>query len=287
MSVPRLIRFSGVLKDAAGKPSHGPQDVTFSLYAVEAGGEPLWFETQTLEADAQGRYTVLLGATQGLPVDLFASGEARWLGVSAGKLPEQARMLLVAVPYAFKAADADTLGGKPATAFVASDQLKEQVRAEVKTQVAQPKGAELGTRTLIGTAPSPQSLGEGQSSFVCNLAADCVAVTQIGTGVGLHITTPTGTSVLGELSGTSGAAVFGRATAATGVASAVQGDSASTGGVGVLGRAAASTGGAKGVFGRTFSTSGIGVHGDATATTGATRGVWGTTVSTGGVGVWG
>lgn len=99
--------------------------MTFALYAVEAGGEALWFETQTVEADAQGRYTVLLGAmhADGLPMDLFTSGEARWLGVSVGKLPEQARVLLVAVPYALKAADADTLGGKPATAFVASDQL--------------------------------------------------------------------------------------------------------------------------------------------------------------------
>ncbi|MGH9580692.1 MAG: tail fiber domain-containing protein, partial [Terriglobales bacterium] len=181
--VPRLIRFSGALKDGAGKPHTGITDITFSLYREEGGGEALWFETQTVEADAQGRYTVLLGAMhpEGLPVDLFTSGEARWLGVSVGKLPEQARVLLVSVPYALKAGDAETLAGKPATAFVASDQLKDQVRSEVKTQVTQTGSA---TRTLVGTAPSPQSLGEGQSSFLCNLAADCVAVTQSGTGVG-------------------------------------------------------------------------------------------------------
>src|SRR5207244_3296619 len=81
--VPRLMKFSGVLHDAAGKPVTGPVDVTFSLYNSEAGGSPLWFETQSVQADELGRYTALLGAmhTEGLPVDLFTSGAARWLGI--------------------------------------------------------------------------------------------------------------------------------------------------------------------------------------------------------------
>jgi hypothetical protein len=293
-SVPRLVRFSGTLRDAGARPLRGPVDVTFSLYAIEAGGEPLWFETQTVEADALGRYTVLLGAmhVDGLPMDLFASGEARWLGVSVGKLSESAeggRVLLVSVPYALKAGDAETVGGKPATAFVASDQLQDQVRSELSSQVSSGKvGGKTLTALISGTSmPVPQALSEGPSSFVCNLASDCVAVTQSGSGVGLHVTAPTGSSVLGELSGTSGAAVFGRATAGTGAAIGVWGDSASAGGVGVLGRAAAATGVAKGVLGRSFSTSGIGVHGDAPAASGTTRGVWGSTGSTGGIGVWG
>lgn len=56
-------------------------------------------------------------------MDLFASGESRWLGVQAN-LPgevEQPRALLVSVPYALKAADAETLGGKPLAAFVLTD----------------------------------------------------------------------------------------------------------------------------------------------------------------------
>ena len=53
-------------------------------------------------------------------MELFASGESRWLGVQAN-VPgerEQPRVLLVSVPYALKAADAETLGGLPAAAFV-------------------------------------------------------------------------------------------------------------------------------------------------------------------------
>jgi hypothetical protein len=54
---------------------------------------------------------------------LFTRSQARWLGVQpelpgVGELP---RVLLVGVPYALKAADADTLGGKPASAYVTTD----------------------------------------------------------------------------------------------------------------------------------------------------------------------
>jgi len=68
-----------------------------------------------VEADEEGRYTVLLGASEGegVPLELFTSEKARWLGVEVEGDEEQARVLLVAVPYALKAADADTVGGKP------------------------------------------------------------------------------------------------------------------------------------------------------------------------------
>ena len=82
-AVPRLIKFNGVLRDLAGKPISGPVDVTFSLYPGEAGGNALWFETQTVQADSLGNYTVLLGAMSatGVPMEIFTSGEAHWLGV--------------------------------------------------------------------------------------------------------------------------------------------------------------------------------------------------------------
>src|SRR6266700_1813866 len=130
--VPRFVKFSGTLVDMAGKPIVGVADVTFALYAEEGGGTALWYEAQTVETDALGRYTVLLGAMRanGVPVEMFTSGEARWLGVQVGKLPESAqggRVLLVSVPYAVKALDAETLGGKPASAFMlAPDQTSGQ-----------------------------------------------------------------------------------------------------------------------------------------------------------------
>src|SRR5215471_6647108 len=81
--VPRLVNFSGVVKDSKGNPVTGPLNLTFSLYTFQDGGGPLWVETQNVQLDNQGHYTVLLGATQpeGLPLDLFTSGQAQWLGV--------------------------------------------------------------------------------------------------------------------------------------------------------------------------------------------------------------
>ena len=115
--VPTLASFSGVLTDLDGKPLTG---VTFSLYKDADGGAPLWMEVQNVRPDRSGHYTVTLGATKngGLPSDLFVSGEARWLGVQAEGQPEQPRVLLLSVPYAMKAADAETIGGLPPSAFM-------------------------------------------------------------------------------------------------------------------------------------------------------------------------
>jgi hypothetical protein len=136
-AVPHLIKFSGKInpqiaqitqtKENENGKSQSPAvvDVTFSLYQLQEGGSALWSESQQVQLDSQGRYSVLLGATlpEGLPLDLFTSGEALWLGVEAQApgATEQPRVLLVAVPYALKAVDADTLGGKPASAYLSVD----------------------------------------------------------------------------------------------------------------------------------------------------------------------
>jgi trimeric autotransporter adhesin len=117
--VPRLVNFSGKAAEN-GKVITGVAGATFAIYSEESGGAPLWLETQNIQADAKGNYMVQLGATkpEGLPLDLFASGEARWLGVSINGGQEQPRVLLLSVPYALKAADAETVGGLPASAFM-------------------------------------------------------------------------------------------------------------------------------------------------------------------------
>src|ERR1700680_3491573 len=82
-TVPHLVKFSGNVKDLNGKPLTGIAGLTFALYKEDRGGAVLWLETQNVQLDNSGRYSVMLGATKpdGLPADLFTSGEARWLGV--------------------------------------------------------------------------------------------------------------------------------------------------------------------------------------------------------------
>ncbi len=118
--VPPLVNFNGTLNDANGKPLTGTVAVTFSLYSEQTGGAALWMESQSVQPDNTGHYTVTLGSTSstGLPATIFTAGQAHWMGVQAQGEQEQPRVLLVAVPYALKAGDAQTLGGLPASAFV-------------------------------------------------------------------------------------------------------------------------------------------------------------------------
>jgi hypothetical protein len=137
--VPRLVNFSGKATNDQGKTVTGIVGITFSIYSAQQGGAPLWMETQSVTADAKGNYTVQLGATtsEGLPLSLFTSGDARWLGIRVQDGDEQSRVLLLSVPYALKAADSQTLGGLPASAFA----------------LAAPSGS--STQAATGSASSP------------------------------------------------------------------------------------------------------------------------------------
>jgi hypothetical protein len=143
--VPPLVNFKGVLADANSKPLTGTVGVTFYLYQEQQGGAPLWMETQNVQADKTGHYSVALGSasSQGLPASVFASGEARWLGVQVQGQAEQPRVLLMSVPYALKALDAETIGGKPASAFM---------MAPASNSKSQSNNLPPGTITGSGTA---------------------------------------------------------------------------------------------------------------------------------------
>jgi hypothetical protein len=123
-------------------------------------------EAETVKLDEQGRYTVLLGATlpDGLPLDLFTTGKALWVGVQP-QLPgegEQPRVLLVAVPYALKAVDADTLGGKSVGDFVLSSQLTPAVQTQLavtNTSTAQAPTANATSSQSGTTAVATPGMG--------------------------------------------------------------------------------------------------------------------------------
>ena len=123
LGAPRVIRFKGLLKDMDGQPINTKVNVSFAIYNEPTGGSPLWEETQTVQF-SNGQYSVLigLGSETGIPVELFRSGEACWLGVRmlVDGEQERPRVFLASVPYALKASDADTLGGLPASAFIRS-----------------------------------------------------------------------------------------------------------------------------------------------------------------------
>src|SRR5258708_18111802 len=118
--IPPVIKFSGVLREFDNSPRTSVARVTFGMFKDAEGGSPIWMETQNVQPDSTGRFTVFLGAmhSAGLRQDLFASGDARWIEITSPGLPTQSRAAMVSVPYAIKAADAQTLGGRPLSDFI-------------------------------------------------------------------------------------------------------------------------------------------------------------------------
>jgi len=198
--------------EKAKNPSPMSIGATFSLYELQEGGSALWTETQKVQLDEQGRYTVLLGATQpeGLPLDLFTSGKALWLGVQA-QAPgavEQPRVLLVAVPYALKASDSDTLGGKPASAYAlaGSPTLVALPAASNSSSSAFPSGAQSTNPTTGGAPTAPQPLAPcpavtsggtatatSIAMFTTNCNIEASAITQTGGNIGISGASPANT----------------------------------------------------------------------------------------------
>ena len=126
------MRLDGALKTPTGEARTGSVLLVVSLYAGKDDATPLWVEQQLVTLDAAGRYTIFAGATlpDGVPPE-FLSGatSGRWLGVGVQGEAEQFRMMLVTVPYALKAREADTLAGKSASDFVLTESLSDTVKS--------------------------------------------------------------------------------------------------------------------------------------------------------------
>ena len=180
--VPALIPYSGMVREFSGQA--GDLGVTFLIFKDEQGGEPLWAETQTVAVDASGRFKVHLGGSMlsGLPGDLFSTGEARWLEIQVAGQNPQPRVLLASVPYALKAADAATLGGLPASAFVL-------VGTGSRTAAVSPAIMPDVVSTVTTTGGTTNNLAKfsGPSTIVDSILFDN------GTEVGIGTTTPTTT----------------------------------------------------------------------------------------------
>jgi hypothetical protein len=208
-AVPNLIKYSGVLKDASGAVLTTLNGVTFLIYKDEQGGTALWMETQNVQPDKTGHYTVQLGAVSkdGLPPDVFMTGEARWLAVQIGNEAEQPRVTLVAVPYAMKAADAQTIGGLPPSAFVLAAPSVGNAAAS-----SAPSGSSTST-----TAPPPAS----SNVTTTGGTGGTISMFTTATNIQNSIITQTGTTAI-NVGGTLNLPATGTATAIKGFNSQAQ-----------------------------------------------------------------
>ena len=309
--VPPMVRFSGLLTDVTGKPLTGVVGVTFSLYKDSQGGAALWLETQNVQADKNGHYSAMLGSTrsQGLPSNLFVSGEARWLGVQTQGQAEQPRTLLMSVPYALKAADAETLGGKPLSAFQLAPQANSGSTSKTgsaqKTQPAaeQPNEIRCSGNAACKTSFLPVFSTNGGSAKVHDSIISQSGTNTMIAGSEAVTSSANAPAILGKNTGTSGASIGVEGVTSSASSYAVAGSNGSSGigvygtsvsgdgvfgdaksataygvvganegnGVGVLG--SSSTG--HGVYGETGGAGSYGVAGLNTATTGGSAAVYG------------
>jgi hypothetical protein len=260
-TVPNLIRYGGTLKDAQGAPlSSSTVGITFAIYKQQDGGAPIWMETQNMTTDAGGNYSALLGSTTatGLPNDLFSQQEQRWLGVQVEGQAEQPRVLMVSVPYAFKAHEAETLGGKSPSDFV----LANNATSAVNSGSGGPAVSSTGNNPPGGNGARQGAASDGPTNFSGSTTDQIVGVTQSGTGYGIAATADS-------------KAIVGTATDPSATAYGVQGVATGTAGVGLIGTASSTTGFTYGLRGTSSSMSGTGVRGIDVATSGNTTGVSG------------
>ncbi len=106
-AVPLGIPFQGFLADGGGDPVQDAVNLEFALYDASAAGTTLWSESQLAVTVTDGVFQVELGEATALTLSLF-DGAPLWLGVRVNGEAEMPRTQLLAVPFAMRAAVADS-----------------------------------------------------------------------------------------------------------------------------------------------------------------------------------
>jgi len=105
-AVPQTIKYQGYLKDNTGVPVNTATSIRFSLYSSNpARNNPVWTETKDV-TPSNGIYSTQLGSSSPItaPFDV-----PYWLGVKVEGDAEMALQALASVPYAKRAAVADSV----------------------------------------------------------------------------------------------------------------------------------------------------------------------------------
>ncbi len=108
-TVPGGISIEGALLTAAGGPvTDGTYKVTFLLYKDASGGKAVWSETVAKLAIKGGAFQHTLGSVKKLTPATVDGAKVGWLALQVGAEPELKRNPLNAVPFATRAAIAES-----------------------------------------------------------------------------------------------------------------------------------------------------------------------------------
>jgi len=184
IETPGVFRYTVKVPDSVRADGPSPISVTVKIYVEESSDSPIWSEQFLSSSDANGRISLLIGSSVqgGLPRDLFAGNQARWIALQFGDAPEGFRAAMISVPYALKARDADTLGGLPASAFLRSSSVQSDPQNGDTWHTSGSLGSSYrlsieGIQNTLAKFTTPTDLGASQ-------------ITDTASGVGLGNPTP-------------------------------------------------------------------------------------------------
>ncbi len=106
---PNQLQLQGRLANLANIAVDGDFILSFSIFATESGGEPVWTEIQFEVTVLNGVFSTRLGLVEPLPAGLFADHDALWLEVKVGNDPPLPRSPMSPSLAALSALSAETL----------------------------------------------------------------------------------------------------------------------------------------------------------------------------------
>jgi hypothetical protein len=135
--IPWRVKFVGKLSSSArleDSRSDRYELIQISIYEYESSRLPLYEESQTVHIGSGGEFVVLVGLPERRAEfeSLLQSGRAKWIGVRGEFGERELRSSFVAVPYSFKAKDAEALDGLKPSDFVLGTELRSKVLSVIR-----------------------------------------------------------------------------------------------------------------------------------------------------------
>ncbi|MFH1389814.1 MAG: hypothetical protein ABIH56_03745, partial [Candidatus Margulisiibacteriota bacterium] len=167
-AVPTKMNFQGKLTDSGGNPITTAVEVKFSIFDASSGGTELWTETISGLTPDQGLMNQELGLTTPLTSGVFG-GDTRYLAIKVGADAEMTpRIPLASVPFAFRAAVADSI-----------------VAGQAITSLASTGATPLRDAVTLSGGTGISLIQAGQNIQITSVSTAGGTVTQVNTGSGL------------------------------------------------------------------------------------------------------
>jgi hypothetical protein len=162
------LNFQARLQTSAGNVvPDGAYSIEFRLYETASGGTAVWTETQANVQARNGYLSVYLGSVSPFPSNIDWS-EQHWLTMNVNSDGEMnPRIRLTAVPYAFRAAQANAL--RNGTGTLSADDILQKAPLTIQSV----NGAVAGLRfNQTGSGGLIQLQGDGSDVFTVNKAGN-------------------------------------------------------------------------------------------------------------------